>query len=885
MANNKLIEDIYEHPVLDKVINALTYNEFFHSRLNLKRIEISFDELRKAIWLTSILATSEKDLHRNKAQLLSSLVFLDNPDKTDFARAAYILFSRLGNLTGTGLLRYNGTPFDELSVELTSNFYDAVLSVELNNELTENTLINGEERIVATRYQRGLWDQLSANNNLVISAPTSSGKSFVVRKFVEEQIGKFEKYNAVYIVPSRALINQVSEEFRKDITLSDVNIKTVFIQDVEKDPPYNIYILTPERCLRLLKIRWEKEFPIDFIFVDEIQNVEDTQGRGTLFEYVFREMSTLFPKAKIVAAGPYIDKPEQLYVKVFETESLPIVTTVSPVFQIRTSIRPLENERLKITVSSLKGSYRSLEIEISIDLKKRFSNIGVGIKDLVKLFAKPEEQNIIYCPKGNYTTIWAGKFSEPDNQPPELSGSLKDLIEFVEEEIHPMYELIPCLKQKTAYHHGYLPEIVRKEIEYCFLEGAITNLFCTTTLLQGVNLPANNLFIPIAEKRNIKLTPFDFSNLMGRAGRIRNSLYGTIYCIERDESEWSTELYERASQKVVKPASEIALEDADDLIGKIQQKVGYLNHKENNSAPIFFLQKYLQGSEGLESFLNSRNIDPRTIERLSETLSEATSGLSIPYSLLRLNPSIDPRAQDVLYNRILQDGVEAWMITPPSENKNFNVYLEEYADLEYRQLSFYLQLESIIDRLNGIFLFTAEAFWVYGLPTSARQLCLNAYSWLQNKTFREIIDADLKFYESHSNDEKKIDSTDPKQVNYRINQVIKGNNTLITHILIKYMKLLNDLIEPSLSEQMKERYKFSLALPTMLELGTNEAVVISLISAGISRSIALKVFRVFSKIKNPNNLTVFQWMATHDELPLKPIYNRYLKRMNLLKRY
>jgi len=178
---------------------------------------------------------------------------------------------------------------------------------------------------------------------------------------------------------------------------------------------------------------------------------------------------------------------------------------------------------------------------------------------------------------------------------------------------------------------------------------------------------------------------------------------------------------------------------------------------------------------------------------------------------------------------------------------------------------------------------TSESYWKYGLSISVEQLSLNALQWLRDKSLREIIDADIAFYGKHENPKKIIDVNNPMHVNDRISHVIKINSIVITHILIKYLKLLNDLLEPRLTEDSKERFRFALALPTMLELGTSEPVVINLISRGVSRSIALKVFDLFKREPNHEELNVFVWMASKDELKLKPIYNRYLKRMRLLK--
>lgn len=99
---------------------------------------------------------------------------------------------------------------------------------------------------------------------------------------------------------------------------------------------------------------------------------------------------------------------------------------------------------------------------------------------------------------------------------------------------------------------------------------------------------------------------------------------------------------------------------------------------------------------------NVGNID---IERIESTLGKQTAELKIPADLLKLNPTIDPLLQDILYQRTQTDGVEQWVIYSAAENKNFYEYIEpEDKPLwSYPEWTFYLQLESVIIRLNEIF--------------------------------------------------------------------------------------------------------------------------------------------------------------------------------------
>ena len=80
-----------------------------------------------------------------------------------------------------------------------------------------------------------------------------------------------------------------------------------------------------------------------------------------------------------------------------------------------------------------------------------------------------------------------------------------------------------------AYHIGYLPASIRARIEELFKSGNITVMFCTSTLLEGVNLPADNLFIMENKIFLSEMNTIDFRNLIGRVGRISFNLYGNVY--------------------------------------------------------------------------------------------------------------------------------------------------------------------------------------------------------------------------------------------------------------------------------------------------------------------------------------------------------------------
>ena len=79
--------------------------------------------------------------------------------------------------------------------------------------------------------------------------------------------------------------------------------------------------------------------------------------------------------------------------------------------------------------------------------------------------------------------------------------------------------------------------LLEKKIEEEYRLGNIRYLFTTSTLLEGVNLPAKNIFI-LSEKIGLtKMSDLDFRNLIGRAGRLTKELSGNIFIVKLDNKK------------------------------------------------------------------------------------------------------------------------------------------------------------------------------------------------------------------------------------------------------------------------------------------------------------------------------------------------------------
>lgn len=871
-------DKIYANQSLNSVIEKQVINLLSKKIDSVSFVKTELNEIRKAVWLASILAESENEQHLKKVQDLAILLFLNNKNNLEVIKVTYILFSRIGNLTATNHLKgLVDKKHENIFIE------DIVLTNELIQKRFENSILVNDKPILLTDFQKNLFQILNEEKYISISAPTSSGKSFILKKYIEEELKRNKKYCVFYIVPSRALINQVSEELREYIP--NIKVKNAFIENEFIEDEKLIYVITPERAVKIINSESGLILP-NLIFIDEIQNVENEDGRGNLFEYVYEELSKISNDTKIITAGPFISNSNEIFKELFNKTSIIVNTDLSPVFQLRTIIK-LDYDFVSLTLFVNNKLAYELKDIIKIDkIEKTFnSNIGNGLSKIISTLTNKNESNLIYASRGDYAESWALKYSENIKIVEELEDDLRDLIKYIKTDIHPKYFLVDCLKKRIAFHHGNLSEFVRKEIETLFEQGIIKTLFCTSTLLEGVNLPADNLFVVKPEKNKDELSDFEFGNLIGRAGRLKNTLYGTIYCVSKqNNTQWAEDYYLANYTKEVKTSSSRALPEIEENdLGKSSIQIESSKVKNIITS---LRNKALKKDGSLETFLAKHKLNEQKKERLIRLLKNSIKDVTIPFEIVKRNPTIDPILQDELYNRVIQDGINKWVINTKSINySNRKIDREENSLIIFEEKNLFWQLQDIISRLNNIFNIKGEVFKTYNFWINITPMTINTLNWLQGDSLGQIINDRLNYYASEKvSDANRIDINDPNKINQHIKDVIRINNKVVTFSVLKYLKLLVDILDLTLNEEQKELYKLTLALPIHIELGTQEPIELNLISSGIPRTIALRLSVIFKKTnayKNEEN--IFNWLKSQNQINgLEPIYNKFLLKNKFL---
>lgn len=357
--------------------------------------------------------------------------------------------------------------------------------------------------------QKYLLNLLQTSKNVIVSAPTSFGKSLLI-----EEIVASKKYkNIVVIQPTLALLDETRKKLLKYVNDYKLIIKTS--QESTKDKR-NIYLFTAERVNE-----YQYFVNIDLLIIDEFYKLsgfrddERADSLNNAFYYLLKKFNP-----KFYLLGPNIDSIssgfEDKYNAVFYKTKSSLVYNEKIDFYLPYK-EEFENANPK---NNRKKNYQQAK------LFKEFKLFEL-------LFSLKNEQTIIYCSSPNRVRYLAKELinflkkdeidyiAEPHNFP---------IIEWIQENISETWSLIEFLNMQIAVHDGTLQKHITSSVIDYFNEGKLKYLFCTTTIIEGINTSAKNIvfFDPIKGKDK-QIDFFDYSNIKGRAGRLMVHYVGKIY--------------------------------------------------------------------------------------------------------------------------------------------------------------------------------------------------------------------------------------------------------------------------------------------------------------------------------------------------------------------
>jgi len=813
--------------IIDKLTEEVLSSEYYlnifnkcallSADYNLKVINseyvLSKKELKDALRFADILSNStSSDARNNSYQIITYLnsYFKDNEIYKTVAKAVY---SKLGNFPAIDYLnKYNQN--------------NATLPIIRAIEVEAKKLIQkvpDTENYFFTDSQFELYTQLSNTLEYSFSGPTSMGKSFIIKAFIKRVMKNSPPENLVIIVPTRALINQFTIDLKDEIRELSERYKYRIltnsnVSDFTEDEPHNyIFVLTPERLISYLS--QESNPPIGFLFVDEAHKLTNEKDSRSVTTYTAIEKTIKkYGNIKLYFSSPNVSNPE-VFLKLFDRVKVnsTFKTNESPVSQNLFYI-----DLLNHNIELIQGVNN-----IKIDSPNLFKE-AKNTTELIQ-FLGQGKNNLIYCNSKSKTISEANDFSKTVSDV-QLSQELKKAIRQIQNYIHPQYYLANLLKNRVAFHYGKLPQLIRNLVEELYKSEEIRNVFCTSTLLEGVNMPTQNIFILNNKNGLKKLKPIDFWNLSGRAGRLSRELFGNIFCIQHESCTWDNKEILNKSEITLSPT---VLTKIDRNLKKIEK---LLNGQDiSGSQEEKEILRYIANIISVDTLELQSNYKSPVIEKLIEKKKDKIIELakskvkdySIPAFILNSNQSINLTIQNKVYIKLKKANKRGGDINLPNSSK-----------IDYKTCLIVLKkMYKLYD-------------WEHGEKKLQNIKSLKYYAlimnqWVNGMSLNQIIKQSLDYHEDNElniqidyNEFAPFIKGNNKHINIVIENIIENIEYVLRFLFEKYFNHYHQVVVSILGEDSSGENWASL-----LEYGTQNRIAIALQNIGLSRHTALNIYK------------------------------------------
>ena len=527
-----------------------------------------------------------------------------------------------------------------------------------------------------------------------------------------------------------------------------------------------------------------------------------------------------FPQARLFFSSPLRSNPEIL-LRLFgrEGEGEYFVEHLSPVTQniinVHTVNRSVRTARMELVIGE------DLVPLGNVDLPFRFR--GQYVRKFAFHFTEADDCSIIYCNEPRAADKVAAEIAN-EIQETTSDRELSDLATFLRQEVHHLYLLAEFVRKGVAFHYGNIPQIIRGRIEELLRDRKLRFVCCTSTLLQGINLPAKNIFVEDPTRgRGKSMQKGDFWNLVGRAGRLSSEFQGTVFCIYG--KEWEPNVTsDRLAQ--IESAFEVAVnERTPQLLKFVKEPPESPESSELAWAEQTYARIYADYTSSGKLLANSAgSSDDKLKDQFAQIDAfSAEFKKTLPDELFVNNFYLHPIRLETLARFFRsQSDIQRWIPGSPYERGAFSRFGDIFA-----------KLEEIVLRSGN---------WRY------RYFAPLAVKWMQGQSLKELI-ADKIRYEQ-SQDRTFDTARDVDRVNDLIRYLFEDIEKELRYTYVKYMRLYTDVLRAVLVERrLNEEAEKLLPIHLFLEYGAANETLINLMATGLSRTSAL-LFKAAHRLRD-----------------------------------
>ncbi|WP_144656365.1 DEAD/DEAH box helicase [Achromobacter dolens] len=372
------------------------------------------------------------------------------------------------------------------------NYIDKERAAPTDLLLAESVTVPELDGVTLHREQIVALNELLAGRNLILSAPTSFGKSLLIDALLAS--GKYKRI--AIVLPTIALLDEFRRRLKKrffgrfDLIMHPT--------DLPQDEKPTIFLGTQERLISRNDMG-----ALDLTVVDEFYKLDPNRKDERSVTLNAAVSKLLHRSSQFFFLGPNIDE-----------------------------VRFSSEGRWKFDF-----------------LRTRFSTVAVDTYDLGGVLDKEERLFEELAEECHWPALVfvsapdkANRLASLAAEKMAVSDASGDFAQWLSANVGPNWSLVRTVRFGFGVHHGRLPRAIASQMVRMFNQSDLPVLFCTSTLIEGVNTAAKTVLIydKTINKENYDF--FTYSNIKGRAGRLGEHHVGQVYLFNQPPDRQSMEV-------------------------------------------------------------------------------------------------------------------------------------------------------------------------------------------------------------------------------------------------------------------------------------------------------------------------------------------------------
>lgn len=373
------------------------------------------------------------------------------------------------------------------------------------------------------------------DGNMLICAPTGSGKTNVAMLAILREIGKYrnpetgeimlDDFKIIYIAPLKALVQEQVGNFGKrlepyGIKVSELTGDRQLTKQQIADT--QIIVTTPEKWDVITRKATDMSYTnlVRLIIIDEIHLLHDDRGPvlESIVSRTIRRIEQTGDPVRLVGLSATLPNYR-------DVASFLRVDPVNGLFHFDGSYRPCPLRQEFIGVTE-KKAIKQLKTMNDVCYKKVIDQVGTN-KQQMLIFVHSRKET---AKTAKYIRDKALEM-ETIGQILRSDAASREVLTTEAEGVGDR-DLKDLMPYGFGIHHAGMTRADRSSVEDLFADGMLQVLVCTATLAWGVNLPAHTVVIKgtqiySPEKGSwVELSPQDVLQMLGRAGRPQYDTFG-----------------------------------------------------------------------------------------------------------------------------------------------------------------------------------------------------------------------------------------------------------------------------------------------------------------------------------------------------------------------